>query len=135
MFQVKSLVMIVDDQAVIRSMLREIFEPENFDVSDATDGAEGVRKAQAEKPSLIILDLSMPLMNGLEAARELKMLMPAVPLLMFTNNAVGIVEKEARSAGISAVISKSDSDAMRRLLAQAKELLGLDGADGQKRAS
>lgn len=127
--------MIVDDQAVIRSMLREIFEPENFDVSDATDGAEGVRKAQAEKPSLIILDLSMPLMNGLEAARELKMLMPDVPLLMFTNNAVGIVEKEARSAGISAVISKSDSDAMRRLLAQAKELLGLDGADGQKRAS
>ena len=135
MFQVKSLVMIVDDQAVIRSMLREIFEPENFDVSDATDGAEGVRKAQAEKPSLIILDLSMPLMNGLEAARELKMLMPDVPLLMFTNNAVGIVEKEARSAGISAVISKSESDAMRRLLAQAKELLGLDGADGQKRAS
>ena len=127
--------MIVDDQAVIRSMLREIFEPEDFDVSDATDGAEGVRKAQAEKPSLIILDLSMPLMNGLEAARELKVLMPDVPLLMFTNNAVGIVEKEARSAGISAVISKSDSDAMRRLLTQAKELLGLDGADDQKRAS
>ena len=45
--------MIVDDQAVIRSILREIFEPENFDVSDATDGAEGVRKAQAEKPNLI----------------------------------------------------------------------------------
>ena len=127
--------MIVDDQAVIRSILREIFEPENFDVSDATDGAEGVRKAQAEKPNLIILDLSMPLMNGLEAARELKVLMPDVPLLMFTNNAVGIVEKEARSAGISAVISKSESDAMRRLLAQAKELLGLDGADCQKRAS
>ena len=70
-----------------------------------------------------------------EAARELKVLMPDVPSLMFTNNAVGIVEKEARSAGISAVISKSDSDAMRRLLTQAKELLGLDGADGQKRAS
>ena len=135
MFQVKSLVMIVDDQAVIRSILRKIFEPENFDVSDATDGAEGVRKAQAEKPNLIILDLSMPLMNGLEAARELKMLMPDVPLLMFTNNAVGIVEKEARSAGISAVISKSESDAMRRLLAQAKELLGLDRADCQKRGS
>ena len=127
--------MIVDDQAVIRSILRKIFEPENFDVSDATDGAEGVRKAQAEKPNLIILDLSMPLMNGLEAARELKLLMPDVPLLMFTNNAVGIVEKEARSAGISAVISKSDSDAMTQLLAQAKELLGLDGADGRQPAS
>lgn len=48
-------------------------------------------------------------MNGLDAARELKVLMPHVPLLMFTNNAGGVVEKKARSAGISAVISKSYS--------------------------
>ena len=54
---------------------------------------EGVRKAQAEKPDLIILDLSMPVMNGLEAARELKVLMPRVPLLMFTNNAGTAIEK------------------------------------------
>jgi CheY-like chemotaxis protein len=82
---VASLVMIVDDHAVIRCMLRAVFEAENLDVSDAVDGAEGVRKAQAEKPNLIILDLSA--MNGLDAARELKVLMPHVPLLMFTNNA------------------------------------------------
>jgi hypothetical protein len=47
---------------------------------------------------------------------------------MFTNNAAGIVEKEARSAGISAVISKSDSDGLKQLLARAKALLGRDGA-------
>jgi CheY-like chemotaxis protein len=70
----------------------------------------------------------MPVMNGLDAARALKFLMPHVPLLMFTNNAGRIVEKEARLAGISAVISKSDSDALNRLLDQAKALLGLDGA-------
>ena len=116
-------------------MLREMFEPENFDVSDAADGAEGVQKAQAEKPSLIILDLSMPVMNGLEAASELKVLMPHVPLVMFTNNARGMVEKQARAAGICAVISKSDSDALKQLLAHAKALLGLDGADARKRAS
>ena len=63
----KSLVMIVDDHAIIRHMVRVMFESENFDVSDAADGAEGVHKAQAEKPSLIILDLSMPVMDGLEA--------------------------------------------------------------------
>lgn len=120
----KSLVMIVDDHAIIRQMLRAAFEAEDLRVSDAVDGAEGVRKAQDLKPSLIVLDLSMPVMNGLEAARELKHIMPQVPLLMFTNNTGGIMEKEARSAGICAVVSKSDSDSLNQLVAHAKALLG-----------
>ena len=99
---------------------------------DVANGAEGVQKAQEVKPGLIILDLSMPMMNGLDAARELKVLMPHIPLLMFTNNAAGIVENEARSAGISAVISKSDSDGLKQLLARAKLLLGQDGAGAQR---
>jgi CheY-like chemotaxis protein len=129
---VANLVMIVDDHAVIRRMLREVFEAEELDVLDAVNGADGVQKAQQVKPGLIILDLSMPVMNGLEAARELKVLMPHVPLLMFTNNAGGIVEKEASSAGISAVVSKSDTDSLKQLLARAKALLGLDGAGAQR---
>lgn len=123
-----TLVMIVDDHAVIRQMVRALLEAESLVVSDAADGAEGVQKAQAEKPDLIILDLSMPVMNGLDAARELKVLLPNVPLLMFTNNAGGIIEKEARSAGISAVVSKSGSDSPKQLLAQTKALLGLNQA-------
>jgi CheY-like chemotaxis protein len=74
----------------------------------------------------------MPVMNGLDAARELKVLMPHVPLLMFTNNAGGILEKEVRSADIAAVISKSDVDGLKQLLARAKTLLGLDGASAQR---
>jgi CheY-like chemotaxis protein len=70
--------------------------------------------------------------NELDAARELKMLMPHVPLLMFTNHAGEIVGKEARSAGISAVISKSDHDGLKQLLARAKALLGQDGAGAQR---
>jgi CheY-like chemotaxis protein len=120
--------MIVDDHAIIRRMVREVFEAENWEVLDAANGAEGVQKAQVVKPGLIILDLSMPVMNGLDAARELKVLMPHIPLLMFTNNAAGIVEKEARSA----VISKSDSDGLKQLLARAKALLGQDGAGAQR---
>jgi CheY-like chemotaxis protein len=124
--------MIVDDHAIIRRMVREMFDAEDLEVLDAANGAEGVQKAQEVKPGIIVLDLSMPMMNGLDAARALKMLMPHVPLLMFTNNAAGIVEKEARSAGISAVISKSDSDGLKQLLARAKALLGLDGASAQR---
>jgi CheY-like chemotaxis protein len=115
-------------------MLRALLEAESLVVSDAADGAEGVQRAQAERPDLIILDLSMPVRNGLEAARELKTLMPQVPLLMFTNTGGAILEKEALSAGIAAVISKSDSDGPKQLLARAKVLLGLDGA-GTERAS
>jgi CheY-like chemotaxis protein len=126
--KVPTLVMIVDDHAVIRRMLRALLEAESLTVSDAVNGAEGLEKAQAERPDLIILDLSMPVMNGLEAARELHGLMPLIPLLMFTNNAVATVQKEARSAGIAAVICKSDSDALQQLLGHAKSLLGMDGA-------
>lgn len=130
----RNLVLIVDDHGVIRRMLRAVFEAEHLEVTDAADGAEGVQRAQDLKPSLIILDLSMPLMNGLEAARALKVLMPHVPLLMFTNNPGGVLETEARSAGIAAVVSKSDSGSAQQLLTHAKALLGLDGA-GVKRAS
>jgi CheY-like chemotaxis protein len=124
--------MIVDDHAIIRRMVREVLEAEDLRVFDAANGAEGVQKAQEVNPGLIILDLSMPVMNGLGAARELKVLMPHVSLLMFTNNAGGIVEKEARSAGISAVISKSDTDGLKQLLACAKALLGQDGKGAQR---
>jgi CheY-like chemotaxis protein len=121
--------MIVDDHPTIRRMLRAVFEAEDLQVSDASNGAEGVRKAQELKPSLIILDLSMPVMNGLEAARELTFLMPDVPLLMFTNNVGAAMEKEARSAGIFAVVSKSDSDSSQQLVAHVRTLLGLGGTD------
>jgi len=121
--------MIVDDHAAIRRMVRAMFEAEDWEVSDAANGAEAVQRAQAVKPSLIILDLSMPVMNGLDAARRLKVLMPQVPLLMFTNHAGGMIEREARSAGISALVSKSDSNAPTQLLAHAKALLAPDGAD------
>lgn len=124
--------MIVDDHAIIRRMVRELFEAEELEVFDAANGAEGVQKAQEVKPGLIILDLSMPVMNGLDAARKLKVLMPHIPLLMFTNHAGEIVEKEAHSAGISAVVSKTDSDGLKQLLTQAKAFLGLDEAGAQR---
>ena len=126
-----AIVMIVDDNAVIRRMIRAIFEAEDWEVFDAADGAAGVEKARQVKPSLIILDLTMPVMNGLEAARRLKALMPHIPLLMFTNHVGGMVEKEARSAGISAVVYKADSDATRKLLAHAKAIV-LDGPNVQR---
>jgi CheY-like chemotaxis protein len=99
-------VMIVDDHAAVRRLVRSLFQAQGFDVCDAENGAEAVEKAQKLQPQSIVLDLSMPVMNGFEAARALKI--PGVPLVMFTNNAGPALEREARAAGILAIVSRPD---------------------------
>jgi CheY-like chemotaxis protein len=74
----------------------------------------------------------MPVMNGLEAARALKLLMHLVPLLLFTNTAGEILKKDALAAGIFAVVYKSDSDSSKQLVAHARALLGLDEVGGSR---
>jgi len=115
--------MVVDDQAIIRRMVHAVFEAEDVEVCDATNGAEGVQRAQELNPDLVILDMSMPVMNGLQAARALKQLMPQIPLLMFTNHVGTIMEAEARSAGIFALVCKTDSNSCSQLLKHARALL------------
>ena len=122
----KRLVMIVDDHAAIRTTVRAALEAEHLEVAEATNGAHGVQKAQEIKPSLVILDLSMPEMNGFEAAMRLQILMPNVPLLMFTNYPGEMVEKEARSAGICGIVSKSNHDSLKQLVTSVKMLLAVD---------
>jgi DNA-binding NarL/FixJ family response regulator len=73
---------------------------------EAADGREAIEKAQQLKPDLVVLDLSMPVMNGLEAARVLKRSLPSLPLVMFTNFTSPQLSKEAFSAGVNAVVSK-----------------------------
>ena len=75
-------ILIVDDNAHIRLALCEQFKRESdFEVcGEAENGKEAIAKALELHPDLIVLDLSMPVMNGLDTARELKRLMPTVPL-------------------------------------------------------
>jgi DNA-binding NarL/FixJ family response regulator len=75
---------------------------------EAANGKEALEKAPELHPDLIVLDLSMPVMNSLDAARVLKQQMPAVPLIMFSEYSNAFSEQEARSAGISALVSKSE---------------------------
>ena len=115
--------LIVDDSPVIRESLRRLFESEGLPVCGvAEDGAQAIEKATQARPDLIVLDFSMPVMNGIQAAKMLKKLMPQVSLLLFTAHANSALEEEAFAAGISAVISKQqDSYA---LIAKAHALLG-----------
>ena len=114
-------ILIVDDNASIRHMLRTVFEDTmGWKVcGEAENGREAV--ARELKPDLIILDLSMPIMNGLEAAPVLRRTMPPVPIILFTLHESNAVEQEALSVGVSAVVSKSAG--MKTLLHHAEDLL------------
>jgi len=107
---VKKTVLIVDDNAFIRQALRELFKREaDFDVcGEAENGKDAIKKAQELHPDLIVLDLLMPVMNGLGAARVLKRLMPAVPLIMYSAFGDKFAEHQAQLIGISEVVSKSE---------------------------
>jgi CheY-like chemotaxis protein len=79
-------VLVADDNPAIRHMLCKMFEAElDYDIcAEATNGQEAIALALEHRPHLIILDLSMPVLNGLAAARELKKIMPNVPIILFT---------------------------------------------------
>ena len=116
-------VLVVDDNPDIRKALCELFTREgDFEVcGEAENGREAIEKAQLLQPALIVTDLSMPLMNGLEETRILRQLMPYVPVIIYSSHSEALVEKEALAAGASAVISKSE--AAKVLIAKARELL------------
>ena len=103
-------VLIADDDEFIRQALCHLFaSQEDFDVcGEAENGLEAIEMAQVLHPDLILLDLSMPVMNGVEAACELKRLMPMVPIIVFSEYGDVFSEREARATGISAVISKTE---------------------------
>jgi DNA-binding NarL/FixJ family response regulator len=102
-------VLIVDDSPVVRKALCELFtREEEFDVcGEAENGRDAIERARELYPDLIVTDLSMPVMNGIEETRLLKQLMPAVPVIIYSAYSDRYVEKGARAAGASAIISKS----------------------------
>ncbi len=116
-------ILIVDDNAYIRQALCELFKHESdFELcGEAENGKEAIAKARELHPDLIVLDLSMPVMNGLDAARELKWLMPTIALIMYSAFGDRLVEQQARLVGISELVSKSQPAAI--LVSKARSLL------------
>jgi len=116
-------VLIVDDNAIFRRAVRHVFmSQEDFAVcGEAENGRDAIEKAQALHPDLILMDLAMPVMGGIDAARVLSRLMPKVPLVALSGYSDLFSEKDARSAGISALVSKSEHISV--LLGKARALL------------
>lgn len=119
----KKRVLLVDDNPVVRSLVRQLFDLESdFEISgEAENGRDAVEKAEKLKPDLIILDLVMPVMTGLDAAPLLRKLLPDTRIILFSVQEGREVERLACAAGIDAVVSKTQS--VSKLILQAQALL------------
>lgn len=119
----KKRVLLVDDSAEIRRVVRPLFDshPKFRVVGEAEHGREAIEKAASLRPDLVILDLTMPVMNGLEAAPLLIKLLPKVRLILFTSYYLPEVERLSRAAGIHAVVPKDN--AATHLIPQAEALV------------
>lgn len=119
-------ILVVDDHEVIRRQLRSLFNsyPEFAICGEAVHGVDAIEKAQQLSPDLIILDLSMPEMNGLEAASALRFMMPTVPLFLLTAHYSRELELAALGSGVCAVFSKHED--LDSLVARARLELKLE---------
>jgi DNA-binding NarL/FixJ family response regulator len=116
-------VLVVDDNPTVRKIICELFTRDgDFEVcGQAENGQDAVEKAKMLQPALIVTDLAMPLMNGLEETRLLKKLMPAVPVIIYSAHIDAFIERECRAAGASTVLSKAGN--VMVLIEKARHLL------------
>ena len=116
-------VLIADDNLSIRRVLRFALESEGGCTvcGEAENGSIAIAKARQLHPDLVILDFSMPAVNGLEVLRTLKREQPALPVILFTMFKDKYLEAEAFAAGASVVISKASG--ITTLIDQTRVLL------------
>jgi DNA-binding NarL/FixJ family response regulator len=126
---VSKSILIVDDNDTVRGALRIFLERRGFAVcGEASDGVDAIEKAGELKPDLIVLDVAMPRMNGIDAVPILKSRLPKTSIILFTmfNDSVGQSQMEA--LGVNAVIGKPDG--LSKLLRCVHSLLGSQRGSG-----
>ena len=118
-------ILVVDDTQAIRRSVRLRIQRETdwLICGEAENGKEAIERVRELKPDVVLLDLSMPVMNGLDAARHIKAIAPQIRILMFTLHNYPQLLEEARKVGIERVLSKVGPaevdlvDAVRSMLA------------------
>jgi len=116
-------ILIVEDEISVRHAVRTFLEYQaHLEVcGEAANGVEAMEKATALRPDLILLDLSMPIMNGVEVASLIRARMPATPVVVYTMFDDVLGKPLASTLGIAAIVSKSDG--LTKLLARIDALL------------
>jgi DNA-binding response OmpR family regulator len=117
----KTKILIVEDEPAMVAGLRDNFEYEGYDVISAADGASGLERALSDNPDLIVLDVMMPRMSGLDVCKQLKAKRPAVPIIMLTARGQEIDKVVGLELGADDYVTKPFS--VRELMARVKAVL------------
>src|SRR5581483_7073483 len=105
----KSRVLIADDHTVWRRGLRDVLEPTFEVVSEASEGNDAVEKAIAYRPDVVIMDVSMPGMDGIAAARQIRECLPETHVVMISATEEDREIYESIQAGVSGYVVKDDA--------------------------
>lgn len=112
-------ILVVEDLSDIRKMMKIMVELYGYEVIEARDGTEAVEQAQEHHPSLVLMDLAMPLMNGADAARAIKSIEDCKNIPIIAVTAYQNMDQEALDAGCKYVIHKPvDFLKLKTLLAE-----------------
>lgn len=114
-------ILIVEDEPKMVAGLRDNFEYEGYSVLTARDGVEGLERALATSPDLIVLDVMMPKMSGLDVCRKLKSKRPSIPIIMLTARGQEVDKVVGLELGADDYVTKPFS--IRELLARVKAVL------------
>src|ERR1700730_14603926 len=118
----KTRILIVEDEPAMVAGLRDNFEYEGYDVISAADGADGLARALADDPDLVVLDVMMPRMSGLDVCKQLKNKRPSLPIIMLTARGQEIDKVVGLELGADDYVTKPFS--IRELMARRKAVLG-----------
>ena len=114
-------ILIVEDEPNMVAGLRDNFEFEGYEVLSAYDGSEGLEKALATSPDLVLLDVMMPKMSGLDVCKQLKAKRPSIPIIMLTARGQEIDKVVGLELGADDYVTKPFS--IRELVARVKAVL------------
>lgn len=105
-------ILIVDDEKAVRTALGRLLatRKEWLVVGEAADGAEAIGMARELRPDIVIMDITMPEMNGLDATPEIKKALPGAEVLIFTQHDSRQMIRQAQSAGASGYLLKSQAN-------------------------
>src|ERR1700682_4577678 len=117
----KTRILIVEDEPAMVAGLRDNFEYEGYDVISAADGVAGLERALADAPDLVVLDVMMPRMSGLDVCKQLKTKRPSLPIIMLTARGQEIDKVVGLELGADDYVTKPFS--IRELMARVKAVL------------
>lgn len=99
-------ILVVDDFEDSRFSLARLLEIEGFDVLEASDGAQAIETALSESPDLILMDISLPVIDGMDATRQIKARLEAIPIIALSAHDGADYQSKAKEAGCDDYITK-----------------------------